>query len=158
VRVADCAAVLLASEDGAVAAAVHAGWRGTVAAVVPRAVAAIERNFQIPADRLRAAIGPCIGSAAFEVGPEVADKFAEAGLSDAVIRWPGSAKPHVDLKAALTTQLVGCGLRHTMVEALGGCTFAEPDRYFSHRREAGHTGRMIAAIGPRASVHTVGPR
>ena len=75
VRVADCVPILLASDDGRVVAAVHAGWRGVVGGVVGAAIDAMRREFGVPSARLLAAIGPCIGPEAFEVGAEVAEEF-----------------------------------------------------------------------------------
>jgi polyphenol oxidase len=151
VRVADCAPVLLASADGGVVAAVHAGWRGVIAGVAPAACEVMQRAFG--ARTLFAAIGPCISGEHFEVGEEVAAEFervfpASSGATRIVI--PPSkplGRPHVDLKAALTVQLHAAGV--DVVETLPHCTFAGAELFFSHRRERGKTGRMVAVIGPK---------
>ncbi len=156
IRVADCAPVLIASADGKLVAAVHAGWRGVIADVVASAVSALTAlarenpgEFN-PLDLgLVAAIGPCIGPEHFEVGPEVLEHFARAFPGEPV--WwidPASAhgKGRVDLKAALRLQLLRAGVSE--VEVLPHCTAAGGELFFSHRRDLGRTGRMAALIGP----------
>ncbi|MBL8765244.1 MAG: peptidoglycan editing factor PgeF [Phycisphaerae bacterium] len=150
VRVADCAPVLLASECGAIVAAVHAGWRGVIAGVVARAVDSMRRLAPGAPPRLIAAIGPCIGPEAFEVGAEVAAAFTRAFDSDDRVVRPRTTTPgpwRVDLKEALRLQLVRAGV--DAIDIIPGCTASEPQRFFSHRRERGRTGRMIAVIGPK---------
>lgn len=145
VRVADCCPVLLASADGGLVAAVHAGWRGCVAGVVASTVAAMrERTSQ----RLVAAIGPCIGPQHFEVGPEVAEAFYQVfGPATDVVTGERYNKVKINLQAALRLQLGVLGI--TDVETVAGCTVSSPDLYFSHRRDAGITGRMVGLIGAR---------
>jgi hypothetical protein len=127
-------------------AAVHAGWRGLVAGVIPRALAALGE----PA--AAAAIGPCVSTARFEVGSEVARAFEEAGLGGAVRRGHG-ARPRVDLRAAARLQLERGGV--AVVDETDRCTWEHADEFYSHRRDVTHggsatTGRMGAAIGARA--------
>lgn len=152
VRVADCAPALIASRDGRVVAAVHAGWRGVVGGVVGAAVAAMRAlKPESCAGGLAAAVGPCISVERFEVGPEVAAEFA---------RVFGPDRPHVrplrgdrflaDLKGALKRQLVDAGV--VSVEVLPHCTYGDPGLFFSHRRathERAITGRHTAVIAPR---------
>ncbi len=146
VRVADCAPVLLASSDGRAVAAVHAGWRGVIADVAPRALAALRAIH--PGTPILAAVGPCISFGAFEVGPEVLAAFeARFGKDPAILRAGASGKGHVDLRAALRRQLLEAGAAE--VDILPGCTMTEPDRFFSHRGQKGLTGRMVAVIGPK---------
>jgi len=138
VLTADCVPVLLADREGRVAAAIHSGWRGTVAGIVPATVATLVAH-GVAASRLVAAIGPCIERAAFEVGPEVADAFAPAHVDRT------GARPHVDLVAAVRDQLVDAGV--TTHERVGGCTHAHPDRWFSYRRDGAGIGQMLAFVG-----------
>lgn len=138
VLTADCVPVLLADRDGRVAAAVHSGWRGTVAGVVSRTIAALAAAGIAP-DDLVAAIGPCIEQAAFEVGPEVAAQFPAGHV---VTR---GARPHVDLVATIREELERGGV--TAIERVGGCTHAHPDRWFSFRRDGAGIGQMLAFVG-----------
>jgi YfiH family protein len=150
VRVADCAPVLLSTRDGRIVGAVHAGWRGVVGGVLPAAVSAI-MGLGARASDLLAAVGPCIGRESFEVGPEVAAEFERVfgPASPHVRAHAGSPGKHlVDLKSALAEQLRQAGLAEGSIEVLPHCTVAEPELFFSHRRDRGLTGRMAAVIGP----------
>jgi YfiH family protein len=149
VRVADCTPVLIASSDGAIVAAVHAGWRGTVANIIAGAVRAMTELGASPGAML-AAIGPCIGASAFEVGPEVADEFRERfGHATPHVRPDAnSPKAFVDLKGALREQLLAAGVAPERIDVLPHCTVRDADLFFSHRRDRGVTGRMVGIIGP----------
>lgn len=147
VRVADCVPVLLAGPQGARVAAVHAGWRGIVAGVVPAALEAL-------GECAAAAVGPCISAAHFEVGEEVADVFRAVELGEVVSEREGS-RPHVDLRRAVRIQLLRARpeLRHAL-DASNLCTYAHADELWSHRRDVTHggrasTGRQGAAIAAR---------
>lgn len=140
VLTADCVPVLLVDEDRTVACAIHSGWRGTVAGVVSRAVAVLRERGGVAPSSLLAAIGPCIEREAFEVGEEVAARFAPAWVDR------GRARPHVDLVAAVRAQLVEAGVRAEAVQRVGGCTLQHPDRYFSFRRDGAGIGQMMSFV------------
>jgi purine-nucleoside/S-methyl-5'-thioadenosine phosphorylase / adenosine deaminase len=148
IRTADCVPILLADPHGLAVAAVHAGWRGVVAGVVPRAAAALARLADCSPADLVAAIGPAIGVDRFEVGDEVVKAFEEVGLGRAVVRATGFAKPHIDLKTAVVHQLIGIGLSQRRIDTTDRCTFRDTDEFFSHRRDAGRAGRQAALIAP----------
>lgn len=139
---ADCAAVLLVDTEAAVVAACHSGWRGTVAQIVPRAIATMSDQGADPA-HIYAYISPCIGVEAFEVGPEVAAQF-----DNAVVDTSLGDRPHVDLKHALQRQLHQQGVPRDQVETAPQCT-ATSDDLFSHRANGPTTGRMMGIIGMR---------
>ncbi len=147
IRIADCAPVLLASEDGRTVAAIHAGWRGVVSGVIARSISEIN-TLGITSDRILASIGPMISVKYFEVGSEVAGEFHAAGLS-AAVTTAGYTKPHVDLPAAIKLQLQRCGV--TRMDGGSLCTYANATDFYSHRRDHGTTGRMIAIIRPAAA-------
>jgi YfiH family protein len=138
VKVADCVPILVGDEASGDVAAIHAGWRGVVAGVIPAAIAGLLRDTP-HSDRLVAAIGPCIGACCFEVGRDVA---ARIGF---VAREAGE-KAYVDLRAAVRAQLVSAGLRTERIEDVPGCTKHEPDRFHSFRRDGANSGRMLAAV------------
>lgn len=147
VRVADCTPVLLASADGSIVSAVHAGWRGVVAGIVPRALREMEALGADPRGII-AAIGPCISVQHFEIGPEVVAQFRNAlGADTPHVRETSGGKGHADMQGALSEQLRHAGVRS--IDAVARCTVAEPEFFFSHRRDRGLTGRMIGLIGPR---------
>jgi polyphenol oxidase len=146
VSVADCVPILVADPRSGAVAAVHAGWRGTLARVAEEAVRALLREHGARAGDLLAAIGPSIGPCCYEVSPELAGRFRrEIG--------PGSGEPRrrgsrVDLWLASESILKAAGLARERVEIIGRCTSCEPDLFFSHRRDIGRTGRQVAFIGP----------
>jgi purine-nucleoside/S-methyl-5'-thioadenosine phosphorylase / adenosine deaminase len=137
---ADCVPVLLADDGGTVVAAAHAGWRGLSAGVL----AATLRALAVAPARLNAWIGPCIGAAHYEVGPEVREAMlaVDARAAEAFESGPGG-KFHADLALLARQQLQSLGI--TRIDGAGECTYAYPDRYFSHRRD-GQTGRQATLI------------
>lgn len=144
VRTADCVPLLLFCPKHRVAAAVHAGWRGSLAGIAARAVETMTAAYGCrPADVL-AVIGPCIHLDAFQVGDEVFDPF-EASFG-APVSQRRSASLHVDLVAANQRVLTEAGLSAARIEVIDHCTFARDDLFFSHRRDKGRTGRQMAYI------------
>lgn len=137
---ADCLPVLLADRQQRVVAAAHAGWRGLCAGVLPGLIA----RLPVPARDLQAWIGPGIAQAAFEVGPEVRAAFVdgEPGLAACFQRGAGD-RWLADLKAIAAFQLADCGVR--AVSDCGLCTYADPERFFSFRRDR-VCGRMVSLI------------
>jgi purine-nucleoside/S-methyl-5'-thioadenosine phosphorylase / adenosine deaminase len=145
VVIADCLPVLLCDRAGTTVAAAHAGWRGLSAGVLERTVAVMGRE---PSELL-AYLGPAIGPQAFEVQTDVLDAFtralprasecfrAKAAPADAPRKWLA------DLYGLARQRLAGAGVQ--AVYGGGSCTFSEPDRFFSHRRDR-HTGRQAALI------------
>lgn len=152
VLAADCATVVLADPVRRTAAAVHAGWRGTVAGAAGAAVAALVDLGSRPSD-LRAAIGPAIGAADYAVGADVVDAVRARWPGDAG-RWlaAGPSGPTFDLAGANRDQLVAAGLAADRVWACGHSTAADRGRWYSHRAEGGRTGRQAAVIAWRHGV------
>jgi YfiH family protein len=183
VQTADCVPVLLGDTRRRAVAAIHAGWRGTLARIVSKALGRMRMEFGThPADVV-AAIGPAIHRCSYEVGPEVAAAFAgqfpnardwfdvprelSSGMQDGEIvagegpnplKWllmtpPGHDPPpptvQLDLVAANRWQLMDAGVREKNISASDLCTACRTDILFSHRREQGRTGRMLAVIGIR---------
>jgi polyphenol oxidase len=148
VAVADCVPVLLADPESGTVAAVHAGWRGTLARAVAAGVQAIARLSGAPPRRLRAAVGPSIGPCCYQVSPDLADRFA-AELGP-VVRAADDG-PHLDLWESNRRILLEAGLEERWVEVLGRCTSCDAVSWFSHRRDRGRTGRQVAFIAPPAA-------
>lgn len=147
VRTADCLPLLLADPATRCVAAVHAGWRGTVAGVVPGGVAALLAVCSAPPERLLAAYFPHIRACCFEVGTDVAAQLSAVAHAGDVVR-PG-AKPHVDLAAIVRAQLMAAGLVARNIEDVPGCTVCDAERFYSFRRDASASGRHLAAIVAR---------
>jgi YfiH family protein len=123
VFVADCLPVALAGPGGV--ALLHCGWRGLAAGIVERGAVAVGAT--------DGAIGPGIGPCCYEVGAEVLDSFERLG--------PGvSTGDRLDLTEVARRLLREAGVER--IEVAGHCTSCERDRFFSHRRDAGRTGRQ----------------
>lgn len=141
VRTADCVPVLLGHPPSGTVAAAHAGWRGAVAGVLSATV----RAMAVPTQEIVAAIGPHIRVGAFEVGEDVASQLEHAAQGGVVVDRT-RPKPHGDLTALITGQLTKAGLSEAHIDDVGGCTHADPLRFFSHRRDRGNTGRHLSVI------------
>jgi purine-nucleoside/S-methyl-5'-thioadenosine phosphorylase / adenosine deaminase len=140
VMTADCLPVLLASEDGAVVAAAHAGWRGLLAGVLEKTVAAMD----VDPLRLLAWLGPAIGPESFEVGPEVRDAFLDANpRQDAFVPGPRPGHYLANIYHLARYRLAGAGVNR--LHGGNRCTFKESSEFFSYRRDR-QTGRMASVI------------
>jgi YfiH family protein len=146
VSVADCAPVLIADPRSGAVAAIHAGWRGTIARAAAQGVRAlVDRHGAHPADLL-AAIGPSIGPCCFEVSRDLAARFRdELGPVTGNPRENGS---RADLWRANEKVLREAGLARRRIDVLARCTSCEESVFFSHRRDQGRTGRHVAFISP----------
>jgi YfiH family protein len=147
---ADCVPLLIADPVSGAVAAVHAGWRGVIAGVGPAALAAMAADFGSVAGDVRIALGPAISVCCFEVGDEVAAVFATTfpGAKD-VIREGRRGRPHVDLRRALSLQLLAIGVQREHVDLGGDCTMCDPHRFYSYRRDNTQTGQHLSLIVPR---------
>ena len=140
VMTADCLPVLLCDRDGSAVAAVHAGWRGLADGALEAAV----RRMGRPPARLLAWLGPAIGAEAFEVGDEVRARFCAGDPGARAAFRPSRAGGWLaDLGLLARRRLGALGL--TRIGGCGLCTFSEPARFFSYRRD-GTTGRMASLI------------
>lgn len=141
---ADCVPVFVTDPVHRTVALAHAGWRGLVGGVLENTVGVLVNECRARAQDLLAAVGPCIGACCFEVGPEVAARFDPAD-----VRADENGKAHVDLAAASVRRLQNAGLPANQIDVANDCTACRPDRWFSHRRGFGKTGRMGAFIAVR---------
>lgn len=145
VWVADCVPVLICDETTHSAAAVHAGWRGTVKGVVGAAIAVLRSRFGADPGRMRVAIGPCIGPCCFEVGDEVVEALLAAFPDEEGCVLPG-ARRRIDLVEANRLQAAAAGVPAERIQAAGLCTVCRPDLLESYRRGHGASGRMAGII------------
>lgn len=151
VSTADCIPVLLFDRERMVAAAIHAGWRGTVAGIVTKCIAQMQEQMGCrPAD-FSAVIAPGISLEAFEVGDEVYEEFRRSGFDCGRIarRYPtacGGKKWHIDLWEANRLQLLACGVATENIEVAGICTFTRHEKFFSARRLGIESGRIFNGI------------
>jgi len=147
VSVADCFPLLFHDPVRGAVAAAHCGWRGTVAGLAGRVVRSMTERYGSRPGDLRVAIGPGIGAACYQVGPEVVEAYRRAGFPTDVATPDDDGRHRLDLVAANRWALAREGVRPERVWSAGSCTHCEPSRYFSHRRDAGVTGRHWAFIG-----------
>jgi YfiH family protein len=144
VRWADCACVLLVDAPAGVVAAVHAGWRGVAAGVVPRTLGFLA-EIGARADSLTAVLGPSIGPCCYEVGADCLDAVASAVPGGAARIEPSPRR--LDLKQAVRLQLEAGGVDAAAIHVSPWCTACEERLFFSWRRDGGPTGRQMACIG-----------
>jgi len=171
IQTADCVPILLVDPKKRAVAAVHAGWRGTLARIAQKAVGRMQFEFgSKPADLL-ATIGPSIGPCCYEVAADFVTKFT-AQFADAAdyfdephsgeepnpLQWlnmkpPGHQPPpknvHLDLRKANRSQLLTAGLSAKNIYISDLCTACHTSLLFSHRREGALSGRLMSAIGLR---------
>ena len=145
IRTADCFPILLADPETQAVAAIHAGWRGTAAGVVPATLARMKNEFGIEPGNVLAAIGPGIGQCCYEVGIEVAREFG----------MPQAGK--LDLAVENWRQLIAAGVKAEKIDSVGGCTFCHPAQFFSWRRDREQAGRMISFIRVGGGRPQAGP-
>jgi len=145
---ADCTPILFADPEARVIGAAHAGWRGAVDGIIGNTVSAMVALGADPA-RILAAYGPTIHADNYEVGDTFKADFLHLHPGGAGhFITPAGGKPHFDLPGFVAGQLAASGIGG--VEQVGFCTYAHPERYFSHRlatHQKARTGRQIAVIG-----------
>ena len=145
VSTADCIPVLLYDAETHAACAIHAGWRGTVARIVEKAVKAMTATYGTNPSNLVAQIGPGISLDSFEVGDEVYDAFALAGfnmqsISERREKW------HINLPLCNKLQLMAMGVKPEQICMSDICTYKSHDTFFSARRLGINSGRIFTAI------------
>ena len=145
---ADCAPVLMADPEARVVSAVHAGWRGALSGVIEAGVAAMTGLGARP-ERIIAVVGPCIGPASYEVGPEFREQMVAENSSSEVFFAAGEGdRLRFDLPAYALSRLGRAGV--SQAEWIGADTYPDADRFYSNRR-ALHRGepdfgRLLSAI------------
>lgn len=153
ISTADCIPVLCYDPEHHCAAAIHAGWRGTVQRIVSKAVGEMERVYGSNPALLRCAIGPGIEMESFEVGDEVYQAFADAqfDMTDIARRYPARnvtdtpMKWHLDIKFCNKQQLMLAGVPEENIEMCSIDTMTD-ERFYSARREGAATGRILSGI------------
>ena len=149
---ADCLPVYLYDPESRIVGLVHAGWRGAVAGIVPKAIEKMRDEFGAKADSTMLYIGPGISKCCFEVGGEVAAEFLEkwgstfAEPKSNADTLDADSKYMLDLKAAVKAQAIGAGIPEDNIGISSHCTCCEPELFCSYRREGGTYMRMGAGI------------
>jgi len=145
VSTADCIPVLLYDEEHHAVAAIHAGWRGTLARIVDKTVGEMALAYQTAPKNLKAVIGPGISLESFEVGDEVYEAFKQAGFPMGEIAEQ-KEKWHINLPLCNKQTLIHCGVPGENIQDCGICTLLHSDEYFSARKLGIDSGRIYTAI------------
>lgn len=157
---ADCPSLLFHDPVSGAVGAAHAGWRGTLAGIAGEVVTALEHEYGARAADLSVIIGPGIGACCYEVSHDVAERFGAAGFAPECIVPGSGVKPHLDLVRANVDVLERAGVPASSIRSLGLCTSCLTDSFYSHRRDAGITGRSwgyVRATGPRDAASDQAP-
>ena len=151
VKTADCVPILLGDPTTGAFAAVHAGWRGTLAGAVIAGVDRLKNEYDVKPGDLRVAIGASAGPCCYEVGSEVIDAFGSRFADGAKWFTPTrSGHALVDLLQANRDQLVSVGVKSERIHTAPICTMCHTDLFFSYRKEKslqGKVGRLMAVVG-----------
>ena len=152
VRTADCVPILIADVKRRVIAAIHAGWRGTLAGVVSKTLSVLRTQFGAQPETLRVAIGPSIGACCYEVDTPVIQL-----LRDTVSSWTECVekveanKAMLNLKKVIASQVAMFGVSETHLTQADLCTRCRPDLFYSYRREGRVEGTMMSGIMMRSA-------
>jgi YfiH family protein len=152
VQTADCMPILLVDERSRAFAAVHAGWRGTLARIVSRTLERMQLTYDTRPENVCAAFGPAIAACCFEVGPEVIAQFEQrfSFSRQAVSRRQSNGKAHLELGFINRKLLLDVGVPAEQIYDCTLCTSCENDLFFSYRRERGAeqvVGRLMGVVG-----------
>jgi polyphenol oxidase len=151
VKTADCVPILIGDARTGACAAVHAGWRGTVASIGTHALERMIQEYGTHPAEVRVAIGPAAGACCYEVGTEVIDAFKERfPESGDLLTTTRDGHARIDLFEANRRQLINMGVAAERIHVSPLCTMCRTDVFFSYRREKsvhGKVGRLMAVIG-----------
>ena len=148
VRTADCVPVLLHDPKRKVVAAVHAGWRGVVAGIVPKTVDVMKHRFGTEPAQVRVGIGPSAGPCCYEVDEPVLARLREScGDWRLVVAKRGRNRALLDLRSLVRWQAESIGVGAGNIVTANACTICHPDLFFSYRRDGVVKETMMSGIG-----------
>lgn len=147
VRTADCVPVLMHDPARRVVAAVHAGWRGAVAGIIPRTLSILRRMFGSDIRSMQIGIGPSVGPCCYEVDGPVLDRLRE-NFEDwpSVVRGVRRDAARLDLRELVRRQAEREGVKREQVQTVRVCTVCHPNLFYSYRREGAVNGTMVSGI------------
>lgn len=143
VLTADCSPILIWSDKDLFVAAVHSGWQGSELDILGKTLKKMHTEMGAELESLYLVIGPGLSQANFEVGPEFSDKFP----AEFLIPLQGRNRYLFDNNAYLRDTAIRLGVPAHHIETLPYCSYKEDSLFYSHRRDAGTTGRMMSVIG-----------
>jgi hypothetical protein len=148
VLTADCVPILLVVPEARLAAAVHAGWKGTALGIAGAAVEHLARQSSLPAAAVHAALGPSIGSCCYEVGEDVIAALEDgAGRGRVLPDRRHGGRSWIDLRRINAAILQAAGVPKAQIHHVGPCTRCAVEQCFSHRGSGGVAGRQLSAVG-----------
>jgi YfiH family protein len=142
---ADCVPVLLCAPDVGAVAAVHAGWRGTKRRIVARAVESLGETYGADPRGVFAVVGPSIRVCCYDVDTNLAASFRAEFGATVLVSAPADC-PRLDLAEANRLTLRAAGVPEEKIDVLPFCTSCLAERFFSHRRDRGVTGRHLSYV------------
>lgn len=142
---ADCTPILFLDRARAVVGAAHAGWRGTARGIAGNVIRQMTRSFGTDPADVVVGIGPSMGPCCYTVGDEVVNAFETFGTHPVTVADGDALR--LNLWSSNRAQLLAAGVPSSSIETMGLCTGCHVSDFFSHRAEAGRTGRMAGAIG-----------
>ncbi len=145
---ADCTPVLIADSTTGQVAALHAGWRGTAAKIVPGAIAKLQ-SFGSKLENLKFAVGPAISGSVYQVSHQVAAEVGSSVISDdanlmqtlqelpnsPILPDPHPGRVRLDVRRIIALQLENLGISPEQVAISPHCTYSQPEHFFSYRRD-----------------------
>lgn len=143
---ADCVPVILYDKNANIGAISHAGWRGTVARIVPKTVEKMLSYSKSDISNIYAIIGPAISDCCYEVGEEVVNAIKSSVNDFSGLITYKNNKPFVNLKKTNARQLLEIGVHKNNIDICPYCTCCRNDLFFSYRKENGTTSRHSAVI------------
>lgn len=148
IQTADCTPIILFDPVTLVVGVLHAGWRGTAKNICGNAIDIMKNKFGVNPENVSAYIGPSISQSVYEVGEDVFVAFKELSLDMEKVFIPGNKveKYYCNVKEANRQILLAAGLDNENILVSEHCTFSEPDKFYSARRDGIDTGRMITGI------------
>ena len=147
VRTADCVPVLVYDRRNKAVAAVHSGWRGTLAGVVPKTIQTMVSRFGIQAGDVRVSIGPSAGACCYEVDQAVLEPLRSRREDwRTLLQNDRGSKAHLDLKALVRRQTTESGIPSEHITVVNVCTICHPALFYSYRREGRVNGTMLNGI------------
>jgi purine-nucleoside/S-methyl-5'-thioadenosine phosphorylase / adenosine deaminase len=145
---ADCVPILFLVPKNKLVAAVHAGWRGTLAGIAEKMVHLFQNSYGVEANELEVALGPSIGACCYEVKEDVAGPLLKRWGDIAKLSiQTGNGEMYLDLRQLNHDVLAQAGIPAENIFQVGPCTSCSPSDFFSYRRERSETGRQISFIG-----------
>ena len=148
VLTADCVPILFVAPAQRIVAAVHAGWRGTLAGIAMKTAGILRKQYGLTAEEIEAALGPAIGACCYEIKEDVSAPLIEKwGKIAASALQRRDGKSFLNLRSLNQAILEKAGLPSKQIFTVGPCTCCTPNDFFSYRREKKETGRQISFIG-----------